>query len=98
MGRYVIRRLLVAIPTLVVISFVIYGILALAPIDPLSQFGADPRVPPEAREHIRHGLGLDQPWYIRYVLWMKGMFAGGFGSWLMGHAAVIESIAERLPA
>ena len=35
MGRYVIRRLLVAIPTLIVISFVIYGILALAPIDPL---------------------------------------------------------------
>src|SRR5207245_2331212 len=79
MGRYVIRRLLVAIPTLIVISFVIYGILALAPIDPLSQFGADPRVPPEAREHIRHALGLDQPWYIRYVLWMKGMFTGDFG-------------------
>jgi peptide/nickel transport system permease protein len=97
MGRYVIRRLLIAIPTLVVISFVIYAILALAPIDPLSQFGADPRVPPEAREHIRHALGLDQPWYIRYVLWMKGMFTGDFGISFMSHLPVIELIAQRLP-
>ena len=97
MGRYVIRRLLIAIPTLIVISFVIYAILALAPIDPLSQFGADPRVPPEAREHIRHALGLDQPWYIRYVLWMKGMFTGDFGTSFMSHAPVIELISQRLP-
>ena len=53
MGRYVARRLLIAIPTLIVISFVVYAILALAPTDPLASFGADPRVPPEVRERIR---------------------------------------------
>jgi peptide/nickel transport system permease protein len=97
MGRYVIRRLLIAIPTLIVISFVIYAILALAPIDPLSQFGADPRVPPEVRERIRETLGLNQPWPIRYVKWMTAMFRGDFGVSFLTHSPVIELIKQRLP-
>jgi peptide/nickel transport system permease protein len=97
MGRYVIRRLLVAIPTLIVISFVIYAILALAPIDPLSAFGADPRVPPEVRERIRETLGLNQPWPIRYVKWMSAMFRGDFGVSFLTHSPVIELIKQRLP-
>ena len=59
MGRYVARRLLIAIPTLLIISFVVYAILALAPGDPLAQFAANPNVPPEVRETIRVSLGLD---------------------------------------
>ena len=97
MGRYVVRRLLVSIPTLIVISFVIYAILALAPIDPLSQFGADPRIPPEARENIRRALGLDQPWPIRYVKWMTAMFTGNFGVSFMSHSSVMGLIQQRLP-
>jgi len=97
MGRYIARRLLIAIPTLIVISFVIYAILALAPIDPLSQFGADPRVPPEVRERIRESLGLNQPWPIRYVKWMTSMFRADFGISFMSHSPVIELIQQRLP-
>src|SRR5437773_7343104 len=63
MTQYLIRRLLVAIPTLLVISMVVYAILALAPTDPLSQFAANPAVPAWVRENIRHQMGLDQPWY-----------------------------------
>ena len=97
MGRYVIRRLLIAIPTLIVISFVIYAILALAPIDPLSAFGADPRVPAEVRERIRESMGLNQPWPIRYVKWMTAMFRGDFGVSFLSHADVLELIKQRLP-
>ena len=97
MGRYVTRRLLIAIPTLIVISFVIYAILAFAPIDPLSQFGADPRVPPEVRERIRESLGLNQPWPIRYVKWMTSMFRADFGVSFMSHSPVIDLIQQRLP-
>jgi len=89
--------LLIAIPTLIVISFVIYAILALAPIDPLSQFGADPRVPAEVRERIREALGLNQPWPIRYVKWMTAMFRGDFGVSFMSHSSVGDLIAQRLP-
>ena len=97
MGRYIARRLLIAIPTLIVISFVIYAILALAPIDPLSQFGADPRVPAEVRERIRESLGLNQPWPIRYVKWMTAMFRGDFGVSFMSHSSVGDLIGQRLP-
>src|SRR5438309_1082040 len=97
MGRYIARRLLIAIPTLIVISFVIYAILALAPIDPLSQFGADPRVPAEVRERIRESLGLNQPWPLRYVKWVTAMFRGDFGVSFMSHSSVGDLIAQRLP-
>lgn len=97
MGRYIARRLLIAVPTLMVISFVIYAILALAPIDPLSQFGADPRVPPEVRERIRASLGLNDPWPIRYVKWMLAMFRGDFGVSFMSHGPVMTLIQQRLP-
>ena len=58
MGRYIIRRLLTAIPTLLVISFVIFALLDLAPNDPTGQLPLT--VPPEVREHIRQSLGLGE--------------------------------------
>ena len=69
MGRYVIRRLLVAIPTLLVISFVIFAILDLAPNDPTGQLPMT--IPPEVRAQIRDSLGLDEPFHVRYVLWLR---------------------------
>jgi len=97
MGRFIARRLLIAIPTLIAISFVVYAILALAPIDPLAQFAADPRVPPEVRESIRRALGLDQPWPIRYVHWLTAIAQGNFGISFMTHASVSDLIWQRLP-
>ena len=52
MTQYLIRRLLLAIPTLLVISMVVYAILALAPTDPLSQFAANPAIPATVREKL----------------------------------------------
>ena len=97
MGRYILRRLLIAIPTIIVISFVVYAILALAPTDPLSAFGADPRVPPEVRANIRHQLGLDDPWPVRYVKWVSSLAQGDFGISFMSHSSVMDLIRQRLP-
>ena len=97
MGRYVARRLLIAIPTLLVISFVVYAILALAPGDPLGQFAANPNVPPEVRERIRHSLGLDQAWHIRYVKWLLALLQGDFGYSFGSHSPVAGLLIERLP-
>ena len=97
MGRYVLRRLLIAIPTLIVISFVVYAILALAPTDPLASFGADPRVPPEVRERIRESLGLNQPWHIRYVKWVIAIAHLDFGYSFMSRSPVMDLIWQRLP-
>jgi peptide/nickel transport system permease protein len=96
-GRYILRRLLIAIPTVAVISFVVFAILALAPTDPLSSFGADPRVPPEVRAAIRTSLGLDDPWPIRYVKWVTSLAQGNFGFSFMSHSPVFDLLKQRLP-
>ncbi len=88
MNAYLIRRLLFAIPTLLAISFIIYAIISLAPGDPLSQFAANPAVPPEVRENIRRSLGLDRPWYERYGKWLWTLVTEGN----MGY-----SFASRIP-
>jgi peptide/nickel transport system permease protein len=96
-GRYVVRRLLIAIPTLIVISFVVFAILALAPTDPLASFGADPRVPPEVRERIRESMGLNDPWPIRYVKWATSVARLDFGTSFMSRSPVMDLIWQRLP-
>ena len=72
MINYIIRRLLLAIPTLLVISFIIFAILDLAPNDPTGNLPMT--VPPEVREKIRVSLGLDQPMHIRFGMWLNQFF------------------------
>jgi peptide/nickel transport system permease protein len=72
MFRYTIRRLLLAIPTLLVISFVIFALLDLAPSDPTANLPTT--IPPEVREQIRQALGLGEPFLVRYVLWLNQFF------------------------
>jgi peptide/nickel transport system permease protein len=72
MGKYIIRRLVTAIPTLLVISFVVFAILDLAPNDPTGNLPMT--IPPEVREKIRESLGFNQPFHVRYVKWMRQFF------------------------
>jgi peptide/nickel transport system permease protein len=72
MGKYLIRRLLSAIPTLIVISFVVFAILDLAPNDPTGNLPMT--IKPEVRQKIRESLGLGQPFHIRYFKWMQQFF------------------------
>jgi len=96
-GRYIGRRLLIAIPTLLLISFVVFAILALAPGDPLSQFALNPAIPPEVRENIRRSLGLDQPWPIRYAKWLTAALQGDLGYSFQSRVPVMDLIWQRLP-
>jgi peptide/nickel transport system permease protein len=98
MGRYLIRRLLLAIPTLLLISFVLFAILSLAPGDPLSQFAANPAVPPEVRENIRRSLGLDQPWPVRYVKWVFALTHGDWGFSFGSRIPVWDLLKLRIPS
>ena len=72
MLNYTIRRLIFAIPTLLIISFIIFFILDTAPNDPTGNLPMT--VPPEVREQIRVSLGLDQPMHIRFLLWCNQFF------------------------
>src|SRR5438309_3913571 len=97
MSRFLARRLLLAIPTLLLISFVLFAVLSLAPGDPLAQFGANPAVPPEVRENIRRSLGLDQPWPVRYVKWLFAASHGDMGWSFASRLPVFDLVMQRLP-
>ena len=97
MTQYVVRRVLLAIPTLLVISMVIYAVLALAPGDPMSQFAANPAVPPSVRENIKRSLGLDQPWYIRYGKWVTALVQGNWGYSFASKIPVLDLVKQRIP-
>ncbi|RIK46205.1 MAG: ABC transporter substrate-binding protein [Chloroflexi bacterium] len=72
MSQYIVRRVLTAIPTLLLISFVIFALLDLAPGDPTSNLPLS--IPQEVREKIRDALGMDQPFLVRYGKWMQQFF------------------------
>ena len=69
MLNYTIRRLLLAIPTLLFISFVIFFIVKLSPSDPTANLPLT--IPPEVREKIRESLGVNQPFLVQFFLWLK---------------------------
>lgn len=72
MLNYAIRRLLLAVPTLLLISLIIFSLLKLAPGDPLSDVPLT--IPPEVREKMRIALGANQPLTVQYLLWLKQFF------------------------
>ena len=97
MSKYFLKRILIAIPTLIAISMVIYLVLALAPGDPLGELANSPSITPEIRENIRRALGLDQPIYIRYVKWAIAFLTGNMGYSFINPVPVSELILQRLP-
>jgi len=72
MGKYIVRRLLTAIPTILVISFIIFAILELSPSDPTGNLPLT--IPPEVRAKIREALGADAPFVVKYVKWLNQFF------------------------
>jgi peptide/nickel transport system permease protein len=72
MLTFTLRRLLLAVPTLLFIALVIFLLLEAAPGDPMADQPLT--IPPEVREEMRRALGLDQPWYVRFALWLYQFF------------------------
>ncbi|KAJ55592.1 ABC transporter substrate-binding protein [Actibacterium mucosum KCTC 23349] len=72
MLTFTIRRLMISVPTLLLISLVIFLLLELAPGDPMAQVPLT--VPPEVKQKMREALGLGEPIPIRYVKWLVQFF------------------------
>lgn len=98
MSQYVLRRLLIAIPSLLGISLVLFVVLALAPGDPFSELATNPNVPPEVAMALRAKFGLDDPIYLRYVHWLNAMLHGDWGFSFVSRMNVDQLILQRLPA
>jgi peptide/nickel transport system permease protein len=103
MLTFTLRRLLMAIPTLLVISIVIFLLVDLAPGSPMSEIPLT--VPPDVRQKMLAALGADQPVFVRYVLWLRQFFwvepatllDGWFGTTMAGDEQRILSWQSRAP-
>jgi peptide/nickel transport system permease protein len=96
MGSYVLRRLLIAIPSLLGISLVLFTVLALAPGDPFEELATNPNVPAEVRAALREKFGLDDPVWTRYVRWLGAMVQGDWGFSFVSRVDVDDLIMQRL--
>jgi peptide/nickel transport system permease protein len=98
MSQYILRRLLIAIPSLLGISIVLFVVLALAPGDPFSELATNPNVPPEVQAALRAKFGLDDPIHLRYLHWLNAMLHGDWGFSFVSRMNVDTLILQRLPA
>jgi peptide/nickel transport system permease protein len=98
MSRYLLRRLLIAVPSLIGISIVLFTVLALAPGDPFGELATNPNVPPEVGAALRAKFGLDDPIWLRYLRWLLAMLHGDWGFSFVSRMDVDRLILQRLPA
>jgi peptide/nickel transport system permease protein len=98
MGRYLLRRLLIAVPSLLGISVVLFTVLALAPGDPFGELASNANVPPEVAAGLRAKFGLDDPIALRYLRWLLAMLHGDWGFSFVSRMDVDTLIRQRLPA
>lgn len=98
MFHYTVRRLINAVPLLIGVSVIGFGLMHLAPGGPLGVYTLNPTVSSQDIERIKILYGLDQPIHIQYVKWATNMLVGNWGTTFFGGRPVLEVILERVPA
>src|SRR5437868_6518420 len=96
MSRYILRRLLQAIPTLWVVSLVMFGIIHLAPGGPLAVYALSPNVDQAELDRLQQRLGLNDPLPLQYVHWLSAMVTGDWGLSYKFGRAVTDVLGERI--
>ena len=104
MGSYVIRRVLLGLLTVLLVTLVIFALLRIAPGDVALQVamqGDDTLTPemidPQVLIRIREQLGLDNPLHVQYLLWIKGMLIGDWGESFYTGNSVFDEVKRRAP-
>lgn len=97
MASYLIRRLLLAVPSLLGISLILFLVLAMAPGDPFEELATNPNVPADVRASLRESFGLDDPVMVRYVRWLMAMLQGDWGFSFASRIDVDQLILDRVP-
>lgn len=95
MWKFIVRRLLITAPQLVLLSILIFVLAQFMPGDALSGM-MDPNVSLEQKEELREKLGLNDPWYVKYGEWATGILQGDFGQSFRFKMPVSELIEQRM--
>jgi ABC-type dipeptide/oligopeptide/nickel transport system permease component len=96
--RYITRRLLTSVPTIILITILVFSMLHLIPGDPAAIFLGENRSTPELLAQIREDMGLNRPLHVQYLSYMWGVLQGDFGRSLNNNRPVINEIRARLPS
>lgn len=97
MSRYVLRRVLIAIPLLIGITALLFVLMQKVPGGPLAVYGANPHMHAADRARLIHAMGLDLPMHQQYFKWLLSAVQGDLGHSLFTGRPVLEMIAERTP-
>ncbi|MCY4537427.1 MAG: ABC transporter permease [Chloroflexi bacterium] len=100
MGRYLIRRILLMAPTLLIVTFLVFVLLFLSPGDPvlmLVPVDEVAQMTDEEMNHLRQKLGLDRPIYVQYADWLVHGLQGDLGRSIHQRRAVVDLLAARFP-
>ena len=98
MLRYMMRRLMQMVPTILGITVITFAVIHLAPGKPTDlMVQMNPKIDFEAREKLNKIYGLDKPVYVQYVNWLKRLAKFDFGKSFVDGRPVSEKVLERLP-
>ena len=100
MFRYLLRRILLMLPTLVIVTFLVFLLLFLSPGDPvllLVPIDEVGQMTDEEMDQLRHKLGLDRPIYVQYADWLTNVLRGDLGRSIHQRRPVSELLATRFP-
>ena len=96
MAKYIIKRILAAIPMVLIITILCFGLMNLAPYDAIDAM-TTPNMPQETVELIKAKYGYDQPVYVQYIRWLDGLLNGNFGYSIVTHQSISTDLAVRIP-
>jgi peptide/nickel transport system permease protein len=96
MTRYIIRRIVQAIPLLLLISFTVFMLMQLIPGGPLAAYQNNPNISPQDLERLRHDLGLDVPKWRQYLNWLSNVVRGDWGTSQITLRPALVEITEKL--
>ncbi|SET51524.1 peptide/nickel transport system permease protein [Oceanobacillus limi] len=95
MWKFTVRRILIMIPQIILLSVLVFIMAKMMPGDALSGM-VDPNVDPERLDEIRENLGWNDPWHIQYADWVGGVFQGDLGQSFRFKMPVTEIIGQRI--
>lgn len=98
MKKYILKRLLLMIPTFFGVTIVVYLLMSLAPGSPMDAFLSVPGITEVELLRIKESLGLDKPVFVQYYHWLVNTLQGKFGYSFSGSRPVIDLIMDRVPA
>lgn len=97
MTRYIVRRLLQALPLLWLISVVVFALLHIIPGGPMAAYENNPNITKEDLARLEAELGLDAPLHVQYARWLRAILQGDWGHSLATKRPVLREIGDRLP-